>query len=153
MVTVTACTSLQADLAAFQASDVDARLNIIWQAHQGVGQALAASLPVALFSQSAQLLFRQFSQIRQDDQRAVLRDILAGADTRFTQAYRRLNINTKLVFWHRLLASQPLHFWCGCGGLNPDYIALLIRLQRMDLQEQLNFLRQALASAAPRLPG
>ncbi|MFZ4639048.1 MAG: orange carotenoid protein N-terminal domain-containing protein [Nodosilinea sp.] len=145
MAIITVRPHLQADLASFHATDVDARLSIIWQAHQSVGQAFVASLPIALFSQSVQLLIRQWSQISQEDQLAVLRDILAGADTRFTQAYKRLNINMKLVFWHRLLTGHRLDFWLSCCSLTPDHYALLARLSRMDLNERLNFLRCALA--------
>ncbi|XGB42515.1 MAG: hypothetical protein LVS60_01165 [Nodosilinea sp. LVE1205-7] len=145
MAVIAVCSHLQTDLALFQASDVDARLRMIWQAHQSVGQALATSLPVALFSQSVQLLVRQLNQISQDDQRAVVRDILAGSDTRFTQAYRRLNVNMKMIFWHRLLTGKRIDFWLSYGSLTSDHGDLLDRLNRIDLSERLDFLRGALA--------
>ena len=97
---------LQAALACFQTVDVDCRLRVLWRAYQSLGQTFAASAPVALFSQSVQILIKQLNLVPQEEQLAILQDILGGADTRFTQAYHTLNENMKLAFWH-----QQFSFW------------------------------------------
>jgi hypothetical protein len=128
----------------FEAADVDCRLAVLWQTYETLGQAFAAIVPVALFSQAVHQLINQVQQVDRHDQIPVLRDILAGADTRFTQAYNTLNTNMKLAFWHRLFhlipASRlPIHA-CQCGPA--DTQALLARLGTMGLNERLHFLRR-----------
>lgn len=144
MTIITTYPDLQGALAYFQAVDVDCRLKVLWRAYQSLGQTFAASAPAALFSQSVQILIKQLNLIPQEEQLAVLQDILGGADTRFTQAYHALNENMKLAFWHRLFHSRRLD-GLAYGQLTPHSQVLLTRLSRMGLNERLHFLRQALA--------
>ncbi len=130
---------------AFESVDVDCKIAVLWQTYNTLGQAFAAIAPVALFSQAVQQLLSQIQQVDRDDQAAILRDILAGADTRFTQAYRGLNINMKLAFWHRLFNLLPATRLplpsCQDGSATTQ--ALLVRLDAMGLNERLHFLRRA----------
>ncbi|MFM7325966.1 MAG: orange carotenoid protein N-terminal domain-containing protein [Nodosilinea sp.] len=111
---------------------------------QSLGQTFAASAPVALFSQSVQILIKQFNSVPQEEQLAVLQDILGRVDTRFTQACHTLDENMKLAFWHRLFHRRRLD-GLAYGQLTPNSQVLLTRLSRMGLNERLNFLWQALA--------
>ncbi|MGB3310747.1 MAG: orange carotenoid protein N-terminal domain-containing protein [Nodosilinea sp.] len=128
----------------FETVDVDCKIAVLWQTYDTLGQAFAAIAPVALFSQAVQLLISQILQLDRSDQAAVLRDILAGADTRFTVAYQALNTNMKLAFWHRLFhlipASRLPLDACQDGSVRTQ--ALLTRLNTMGLNERLHFLRQ-----------
>ncbi len=132
----------------FQAAEVDCRLAVIWQTYQTLGQAFAAIAPVALFSQAVQQLISQMQQLDSHDQVAILRDILAGADTRFSQAYRGLNINMKLAFWHRLVHLMPAGRLpleaCQESAHNGSATTqtLLKRIDAMGLNERLHFLRR-----------
>lgn len=129
---------------AFESADLDCRLAILWQTYNTLGQAFAAIAPVALFSQAVQQLISQIQQVDRQDQISVLRDILAGADTRFTQAYHTLNANMKLAFWHRLFHLMPASRLpltaCQDGAASTQ--ALLTRLDAMGLNERLHFLRR-----------
>lgn len=132
---------------AFESAEVDCRLAVIWQTYETLGQAFAAIAPVALFSQAVQHLIRQVQQVDSADQVAILRDILAGADTRFGHAYHALNINMKLAFWHRLVhlippGRLPLD---ACQRGNASTQALLARIDAMGLNERLHFLRRVVA--------
>ncbi|NJL44914.1 MAG: hypothetical protein HC922_02490 [Leptolyngbyaceae cyanobacterium SM2_3_12] len=140
---------LQCDqaVAAFQAADVDEQLAMLWQIYNTLGQAFAASSPVALFSQAVQQLLSQFNQVDRQDQLEILRDILLGADTRFAKAYGALNINMKLAFWQRLTRQISLK------RLSPSFkdriqpretVALMARVNTMGLNERLHFLRQVI---------
>jgi hypothetical protein len=103
---------------------------------------------VALFSQAVQQLISQMQQVDSHDQVAILRDIVAGADTRFSQAYQALNTNMKLAFWHRIVHLIP------SGRLPLDAFqqsdhngsaatqTLLTRIDAMGLNERLHFLRR-----------
>jgi hypothetical protein len=91
---------------------------------QSLGQTFAASAPVALFSQSVQILIKQFNSVPQEEQLAVLQDILGEVDTRFTQAHHTLDENMKLAFWHRLFHRRCLD-GLAYGQLTPNSQALL----------------------------
>ncbi len=126
---------------AFESVDVDCKIAVLWQTYNTLGQAFAAIAPVALFSQAVQQMLSQIQQVDRDDQAAILRDILAGADTRFTQAYRGLNINMKLAFWHRLFNLLPANRLplTSCQDGSATTPALLVRLDAKGL----HFLRRA----------
>ncbi|HZG39420.1 MAG TPA: orange carotenoid protein N-terminal domain-containing protein [Nodosilinea sp.] len=131
---------------AFESVDVDCKIAVLWQTYDTLGQAFAAIAPVALFSQAVQQLLSQIQQVDRHDQAAVLRDILAGADTRFAQAYQALNINMKLAFWHRLFHLMPASRLplAACQGGPATTQSLLARLNTMGLNERLHFLRRVL---------
>lgn len=130
---------------AFEAADIDCQIAILWQTYDTLGHAFAAIAPVALFSQAVQQLINQMQQVDRQDQVAILRDIVARADTRFAHAYQALNINMKLAFWHRLFAFLPASRLplaaCQQGASTQ---ALLARLNTMGLNERLHFLRQVI---------
>ncbi|MEB3251669.1 MAG: orange carotenoid protein N-terminal domain-containing protein [Cyanobacteriota bacterium] len=69
---------LQGALTCFQSVDVDCRLRVLWRAYQSLGQTFASSAPVALFSQSVQILIKQLNLVPQEEQLAILQDILGG---------------------------------------------------------------------------
>lgn len=129
---------------AFEAVDVDCKIAVLWQIYDTLGQAFTAIAPVALFSQAVQQLLSQIQQVDRDDQTAILRDILVGADTRFTRVYQALNPNMKLAFWHRLFhlmtASRLPLSTCQNGPARTQ--SLLTRLDTMGLNERLHFLRR-----------
>jgi hypothetical protein len=132
---------------AFESAELDCRLAILWQTYETLGQAFAAIAPVALFSQAVQQLISQIQQVEGRDQVSILHDILAGADTRFADAYRTLNINMKLAFWHRLFYLMPASriplATCQKGADSTQ--VLLARLATMGLNERLHFLRRVVA--------
>ena len=148
MTTVNIPLQFEQAVQSFKASEVDCRIAVIWQTYETLGQAFAAIAPVALFSQAVQQLISQMQQVDSHDQVAILRDILAGADTRFSQAYQALNINMKLAFWHRIvhlipagrLQLEPCHGSAHNGSA--DTQNLLTRINAMGLNERLHFLRR-----------
>ena len=128
----------------FESVDVDCKIAVLWQIYDTLGQAFAAIAPVARFSQAVQRLLGQIQQVDRDDQAAILRDILAGADTRFTQAYQTLNANMKLAFWHRLFNLMPANRLplTTCQDGSAATKALLARINTMGLNERRHFLRR-----------
>lgn len=128
---------------AFEAADVDCQIAILWQTYDTLGQAFAAIAPVALFSQAVQQIVNQMQQVDRRDQVAIVRDIVARADTRFFHAYQALNINMKLAFWHRLFTFLPESrlSLLACQH-RPATQLLLTRLDAMGLNERLRFLRR-----------
>lgn len=129
----------------FELVDVDCKIAVLWQIYDTLGQAFAAIAPVALFSQAVQQLLSQIQQVDRNDQTAILRDILSGADTRFTQVYQALNANMKLAFWHRLFNLMPASRLplTACKDGSTATQALIARIDTMGLNERLHFLRRA----------
>ncbi|NJL46450.1 MAG: hypothetical protein HC929_01645 [Leptolyngbyaceae cyanobacterium SM2_5_2] len=135
-------------IAIFKAADADCQLAILWQAYDTVGQAFASVAPVALFSQAVHQLIQQLNQVSQDEQLDVLRDILSDADTRFAQAYRALNVNMRLAFWHRLFGRRDWRYPLPLSACQVETLAtqaLIARLSTMGLNERVNFLRQVVS--------
>ena len=130
-------------VAAFEATDVDCKLAMIWQIYNTLGQAFSTVAPVSLFSQAVQRLIRQVQHVAREDRPEILRDMIAGADTRFTDEYEGLDINMRLAFWHRL-THQGEYTWT-CSTQNYKAQALMTYLDSMGLNERLHFLRRVLA--------
>lgn len=128
---------------AFEAADVDCKLAIIWRVYDTLGQAFAAVAPVSLFSQAVQHLIQQLQHVNRADRLEILRDVMAGDDTRFTHEYQKLDINMRLAFWHRL-THQSSYFW-SCQVQTREIQVLMSHLDSMGLNERLYFLRQVLA--------
>jgi hypothetical protein len=128
----------------FESAEVDCRIAILWQTYDTLGQAFAAIAPVALFSQAVQQLISQLQQVDGPDQVSILRDILVGADTRFSHAYQTLNGNMRLAFWHRLVHLMPAERLPldACQNGTAATKALLARIDAMGLNERLHFLRR-----------
>jgi len=130
-------------VAAFEAAEVDCKLAILWRVYDTLGQAFAAVAPVALFSQAVQRLIQHLQHVDRDDRLAILRDIMDGADTRFTREYKKLDVNMRLAFWHRL-AHQSSVGW-SCPPQTRATQMLMAHLDSMGLNERLYFLRRVLA--------
>ena len=130
-------------IATFEMADVDCQLAIIWRIYDTLGQAFATVAPAALFSQAVQQLIQQLRHVRRSDRVDILRDLMAGADTRFTQAYEALDVNMRLAFWHRLV-HQTTFSWSSPAP-TPESQTLLSHLDSMGLNERLYFLKRVLA--------
>lgn len=140
--------TLQIDrtFAIFKAANVDCQLAIIWHTYRTMGQAIADAAPVALFSQGVQRLINQFNQVQRGERLDVLRDILAGHETRFSEEYGALNIYMKLAFWHRLThvtSVDAVPSFAACGS-SDEVHQMLQQLDSMGLNERLYFLRRVL---------
>jgi hypothetical protein len=129
----------------FKSASVDCQLTVLWQAYDTLGQAFASVAPVALFSQAVQQLVKQLNQVNREDQLEILRDILSGADTRFTQVYQTLSVNMKLAFWQRLFSHRDWQHLLSVTNCQPASQTLIARLSTMGLNERLHFLRRVVA--------
>jgi hypothetical protein len=133
---------------AFKAADVDCQLAMLWQIHATLGQAFASVAPVALYSQSVQHLLKQLEQVNRDERLHILRDILAGEYTRFTEEYRALNINMRMAFWHRVASKMSLDSLptaAVCNRTSGPGRELLHYVDSMGLNERLHYLRRVLS--------
>ena len=131
----------------FAKASIDDQLALLWFSYEKVGRAIRSAAPVAIFSQITQRLFTQVKHIRREEQLDAIRDIVAGADTRVSREYTKLNVNMKLAFWYKLaqgvqdgsIQQVPLNH-----ELAPEAKPVLSALEAMGFNEQVSFLQKAI---------
>jgi hypothetical protein len=120
------------------------------------GQVNNASGSGASGSDIAQGLFDQVKPLPHEEQLQVMRDIASKANTEISRMYGSMSPETKLAFWYFLAVGMDEGTII---PVPPDYElpeagkALLGKVQGMDFQQQIDFLRGTVlemgAEAAP----
>lgn len=146
MAAATIPTRFEQALIDLQLASADSQLWLLRQLTRQLSDAIASAPPAALFSQTVQRLIQQLQQVRRQDRLEVLRDIITGGDTRFSQEYHHLDSSMKLIFWYRLSAWLPQHWQQeSCSQEQRD---TLQRLQKsfaaMDSNQQFYYLQELL---------
>ncbi|MFE4105118.1 orange carotenoid protein N-terminal domain-containing protein [Almyronema epifaneia] len=86
----------------FKQLAVDDQLAILWQTFSQMEKAESVETSQQLTPQTAQLFLQDLLQVDQSNQLAIIRDIVARADTRFGRGYSSLDRNMQLAFWYEL---------------------------------------------------
>jgi hypothetical protein len=125
---------------------VDDQLGLLWFVYTKIGSSVTPAAPGAAGSEIAQGLFNQVKELSHEEQLQVQRDIVSNADTLISREYGSLSPETKLAFWYFLAQGME-------NGtiipVPPDYELpqegkdLLARIESMDFQQQIDFLRGA----------
>jgi hypothetical protein len=131
---------------AFKGLSVDDQLGLLWFVYTKIGSSVTPAAPGAAGSEIAQGLFNQVKELSHEQQLQVQRDIASNADTLISREYGSLSPETKLAFWYFLAQGME-------NGtiipVPPDYELpqegkdLLARIESMDFQQQIDFLRGA----------
>ncbi len=131
---------------AFKGLSVDDQLGLLWFVYTKIGSSITPAAPGAAGSEIAQGLFNQVKELSHEEQLQVQRDIVSNADTLISREYGSLSPETKLAFWYFLAQGME-------NGtiipVPPDYELpqegkdLLARIESMDFQQQIDFLRGA----------
>ena len=139
-----------------QSLSVDDQLGVLWFVYTEMGKSITPAAPGASGSDIAQGLFDQVKALPHEKQLQVMRDIASKANTEISRMYGSMSPETKLAFWYFLALGMDE------GTIIPvpsDYQlpeagkALLGKVQGMDFQQQIDFLRGTVlemgAEAAP----
>lgn len=131
---------------AFKGLSVDDQLGLLWFVYTKIGSSVTPAAPGAAGSEIAQGLFNQVKELSHEEQLQVQREIVSNADTLISREYGSLSPETKLAFWYFLAQGME-------NGtiipVPPDYELpqegkdLLTRIESMDFQQQIDFLRGA----------
>jgi len=131
---------------AFKGLSVDDQLGLLWFVYTKIGSSVTPAAPGAAGSEIAQGLFNQVKELSHEEQLQVQREIVSNADTLISREYGSLSPETKLAFWYFLAQGME-------NGtiipVPPDYELpqegkdLLARIEFMDFQQQIDFLRGA----------
>ena len=132
-------------LAGFRQMSTQEQLAYLKAVYGRMGQSFSDNISGARWSETAHRLCQTVIQVGATEQLQVVGDILRGADTRFSVAYKALTPNTRLAFWHRLLRHKPptttsITF----QPPMPTVQKLLLITETMNAEQQVEFLKQAL---------
>jgi hypothetical protein len=121
-----------------------------------MGKSITPAAPGASGSDIAQGLFDRVKGLSHEEQLQVMRDIASKANTEISRIYGSMSPETKLAFWYFLAVGMDQGTII---PVPPDYQlpdagkALLTKVQGMDFQKQIDFLRGTVlemgAEAAP----
>lgn len=131
---------------AFQGMDVDQQLAVLWFVYTKMGKSITPAAPGASGSDIAQGLFNQVKELPHEEQLQVQRDIASKANTQISREYGSLSPETKLAFWYFLaqgmdsgtIIPMPPNYELSQAGKD-----LLAKIEGMDFQHQIDFLRGA----------
>src|SRR5918998_5778596 len=131
---------------ALKGLSVDDQLGLLWFVYTKIGSSVTPAAPGAAGSEIAQGLFNQVKELSHEQQLQVQRDIATNADTLISREYGSLSPETKLAFWYFLaqgmekgtIIPMPPNYELPQEGKD-----LLARIESMDFQQQIDFLRGA----------
>jgi len=139
-----------------QSLSVDDQLGVLWFVYTEMGKSITPAAPGASGSDIAQGLFDRVKALPHEEQLQVMRDIASKANTEISRIYGSMSPETKLAFWYFLAVGMDEKTII---PVPPDYQlpeagkALLGKVQGMDFQQQIDFLRGTVlemgAEAAP----
>ncbi len=136
--------------------NTDDQLGLLWFVYTKLGTSITPAAPGASGSEIAQGLFDQVKELPHEQQLQAMREIVEKANTQLSRQYGSLSPETKLAFWYFLAQGMETGTII---PMPPDYelpqagTVLLGKIENMDFQQQIDFLRGAVlpmgAEAAP----
>jgi len=131
-------------LQAFENLDTDAKLAWFYLVYKKMGSSITPAAPQATDPELAPFLLGNYFDLSNDEQLAIMRDIVEGKDTEYSRDYGILKENNQLMVWYA---------WAqGMGdtvvGMPSDYQPteainnLLGQTEGLDFEEQISFFRE-----------
>ncbi|HEY9845329.1 MAG TPA: orange carotenoid protein N-terminal domain-containing protein [Candidatus Caenarcaniphilales bacterium] len=129
---------------AFENLDTDAKLGWFYLIYKKMGDSVTPAAPQATDPELAPLLMGDYFTLSDEDQLAIMRDIVDRKDTDYSRAYGVLKENNQLMVWYA---------WAQAMGdtvvdLPNDYQAtnaineLLGQLENLDFEQQISMFRE-----------
>lgn len=87
-------------VADFNKLDTDAKLAWFYYVYEKMGDSITPAAPAAAEPELAPLLLNNFFQLSDDEQLAVMREIVNCKDTEYSRAYGALKENNQLLVWY-----------------------------------------------------
>lgn len=129
---------------AYTKLNTDEKLAFLYFVYEAMGDDVTPAAPTAADPNLAPILLGDFYNLSQDDQLAIMRQIVNGEDTEYSRAYGALAANNRLLVWFG---------WAQAMGdtvvdLPEDYEpaesmnSLLDQVEALEFQEQISVLRE-----------
>jgi hypothetical protein len=127
----------------FNALDTDAKLAWLYFVYEKMGDTVTPAAPTAAEPGLAPMLVEDYLQLSDEEQLAIMRDIVNGNDTIYSRAYGALKENNQLFIWY---------FWAEAMGdtvvgMPSNYEStkvisdLLDKIEGVDFEGQISILR------------
>lgn len=85
---------------AFEGLSTDEKLALLYYIYKKMGDSITPAAPTAANPEIAPRLLGEFYELSDDDQLAVMREIVNREDTELSRAYGALTENNQLVVWY-----------------------------------------------------
>jgi hypothetical protein len=128
---------------AFNALDTDAKLAWLYFVYEKMGDSITPAAPTAADPELAPLLLGDYLQLSDDQQLAIMRDIVDCKDTEYSRAYGALKENNQLLVWYAwavamgdTVVDMPGDY-NSTGAINN----LLPQIEELDFEGQISVLR------------
>ncbi len=128
---------------AFNALDTDAKLAWLYFVYEKMGDSITPAAPTAADPELAPLLLGDYLQLSDDQQLAIMRDIVNCKDTEYSRAYGALKENNQLLVWYAwavamgdTVVDMPSDY-NSTGAINN----LLSQIEGLDFEGQISVLR------------
>ncbi len=128
---------------AFNALDTDAKLAWLYFVYEKMGDSITPAAPTAAEPELAPLLLGDYLQLSDDQQLAIMRDIVDCKNTEYSHAYGALKENNQLLVWYAwavamgdTVVDMPGDY-NSTGAMNN----LLSQIEGLDFEGQISVLR------------
>jgi hypothetical protein len=133
---------------AFNQLDTDAKLALLYYVYEKMGESITPAAPAATDPDLAPKLLGDFYNLGNDEQLAIMRQIVNCEDSEYSRAYGSLKENNQLMVWYA---------WAQAMGdtvvdLPNDYNAtqsindVLSQIEKLGFEHQISMLREIAAN-------
>jgi len=130
---------------AFEGLSTDEKLALLYYIYKKMGDSITPAAPTAANPEIAPRLLGEFYELSDDDQLAVMREIVNREDTEFSRAYGALTENNQLVVWYAWARGMGDTVVDLPQGYQPTQAIndALSQIEGLDFEGQISLLREA----------
>ncbi|MBW4661047.1 MAG: orange carotenoid protein [Drouetiella hepatica Uher 2000/2452] len=128
----------------YSSLDTDAKLALLYYVYEKMGKSITPAAPAAADPELAPLLLGDFFKLSGEDQLAIMREVVNGEDTEYSQAYGALAPNNQLLVWYAWAQGMGKTVIDMPGNYQPvkSIADSLAQIEKLEFQEQISLLRQ-----------
>jgi Orange carotenoid protein, N-terminal len=122
----------------------DDKLALLYYVYEKMGESITPAAPAAADPELAPLLLENFFKLSGDDQLAVMREVVNGEDTEYSQAYGSLTANNQLLVWYAWAQGMGKTVIDMPGNYKPAKAVSdsLSQIEGLEFQDQISVLRE-----------
>ena len=127
----------------FDALDTDAKLAWFYFVYEKMGDSITPAAPTAAEPELAPLLLNDYLQLSDDQQLAIMREIVDRQDTEYSRAYGAIKENNQLLVWYVWALAMGNQVVGMPGNYKPtkNINKLLSQIEELDFEGQISVLR------------
>lgn len=128
---------------AFEALDTDAKLAVFYFVYEKMGESITPAAPAATEPELAPRLLGDYYELSDDQQLAIMREIVNREDTDYSRAYGAIKENNQLMVWYAWAQAMG----DTVVGMPQGYEAtealnnVLSKIEALNFDEQISMLR------------